>query len=799
MIEFEIGRIAVLAIFIFALLSTFFYFFSYFKEEKLNKTGSVFYYLLTAGILFVSMFLLSNIVAHNFQYTYIWQYSSRELETPFLIASFYSGQQGSFLLWAVLLTLMGFVLLPYARKKNYESLVMGLFSLILTIIIFLLVIKSPFEYVWETFAADNVEAGFVPPNGRGLNPVLQNYWISIHPPILFTGFAAMTVPFTFAVAGLIKREYRNWIPVAIPWTLFATAILGFGIMLGGFWAYETLGWGGFWGWDPVENSSLLPWLTAIALVHTMYVHRKTGGLIRTNFVLAMLSFLLVLYSTFLTRSGILGDTSVHSFVDPGQIVYLGLLIFMILFFVIGLLALVLRFKDIPGAKITFNITSKEFALSIGIIAILASALVIFLGTSKPIFDDILGRQKAAVDISVYNDFNLPIAIIILLLNAFSLYLKWRSTKITQVLKSVAIGFAIAIILTSFKAMNGIGEFSYLVLIFSSWFALIINLEFVIRTIIKKPKSTGAYVSHVGLAMLILGAIASGGYSESKNITLKENQSAKAFGYNITYKHREQVEKQKRDRQKFEYNLVIEKDGKEYTAKPVVYWSTFNNMESPYFEPAIESFYAKDLYFSPTSVSTDIGFETLVMHKQDIRSLPVDSSIKFEMLEFDMSHSNLSVDSKGALIGAVFNIHHKGEFTQDTLFTNLSLQTGVADPLWYLLPGGKYEAGFLQLVPNQQNMGQSEIVIAFKEKGKELPEPTTVFSFEASTKPFIYLVWFGTIAMVLGFFIAITKYTGKNAKKFNDDNTAPEKGIIEDSSHMTNGAPQIDEKSKEEKN
>ena len=176
--------------------------------------------------------------------------------------------------------------------------------------------------------------------------------------MLFIGYAAMTVPFVFALAGLIKKEFHEWINIALPWTLAASALLGLGIMLGAFWAYETLGWGGFWGWDPVENSSLIPWLTSVALIHTMLVQRKTKGLIRTNFALAIISFVLVLYATFLTRSGILGDISVHSFGEPGKLVYTLLMGFQITFTLIAVLVFIIRFKDISKASSNSSFKTK---------------------------------------------------------------------------------------------------------------------------------------------------------------------------------------------------------------------------------------------------------------------------------------------------------------------------------------------------------------------------------------------------------------------------------------------------------
>ena len=157
----------------------------------------------------------------------------------------------------------------------------------------------------------------MPSDGQGLNPLLQNPWMTIHPPIMFLGYAATAVPFAFAMAALWERRYDEWTKASMPWALVTVVTLGCAILLGGYWAYVTLGWGGYWGWDPVENSSLVPWLASAALVHGMLLQRARGRFRKLNFSLAILAYVLVVYATFLTRSGVLADFSVHSFVDLG--------------------------------------------------------------------------------------------------------------------------------------------------------------------------------------------------------------------------------------------------------------------------------------------------------------------------------------------------------------------------------------------------------------------------------------------------------------------------------------------------
>jgi cytochrome c-type biogenesis protein CcmF len=225
--------------------------------------------LLFASTLFVviaSLGLLDLIVTHDYSAGYVYSYSDNSLSLHFLISSFYAGQEGSFLFWALCSGIIAILLCRYTNKRGIESPVMAVFMTVEAFLILLVVVRSPFRTVWEMFPGAPPSA---PPDGRGLNPLLQNFWMVIHPPVLFIGFAAMAVPFSMAAAGLWKKASSMLPDHAFPWVLASVAILGLGIMLGAYWAYGVLGWGGYWGWDPVENSSLVPWLTGVGLLHTL--------------------------------------------------------------------------------------------------------------------------------------------------------------------------------------------------------------------------------------------------------------------------------------------------------------------------------------------------------------------------------------------------------------------------------------------------------------------------------------------------------------------------------------------------
>lgn len=758
-----IGKLSIYVALLFSVLSTFFYFFAL-KNKKTIKIAEYSYWGLFAAIVFASAFLLANILSYNFQYYYIWSYSSRELPLGLLITSFYSGQEGSILLWALMMVILGFLLQPYARKYGYQELVMGLYSLVLVFLILMLISKSPFEYIWEAFADSGTPVGFTPPNGRGLNPILQNYWNAIHPPVVFAGYAMMSIPFVFAVAGLIRREYHRWIEISLPWTLAATGVLGLGIMLGGFWAYEVLGWGGFWGWDPVENASLLPWLVAVALVHTMLVQRRTKGLVRTNFVLAIIAFTLVLYATFLTRSGVLGDISVHSFGEPGKFIYSLLIISLAVFFLIGIVALILRAKEISSISgaIDFKATSREFFLSLGSLILLAIAIIVFIGTNWPIFTEITSSQKSSVDISFYDKWNLPFAILLLLTSAFSLYLHWNSTDLKSKLNRIAISLAISVVFSLFAFWQGINILPYLILAFASIYTIVVNIEFIIRNWKNYKHGFGTYISHMGVAFLLLGALISGAFSSTQHISLALGNSANVLGYKLTFKEINQIEKHLQDREKYEIIVSAEKDGAKHTLKPIFYWSDFNERMAPFLEPGIQEKLLYDIYISPKTIESKSNLPMVLLSRDEIANVPLDTNIKIKMLGFDMNHAmGMSSDNRVRL-GISVEISKNNEKYIDTLFSAIDINTknGIPEPKY--IKGTDIKIGFSELVANMQ--GGSQAGIVFSRDGDLETEPTYIFTFDFAIKPFINFVWLGTILTVVGFFWAIYRHKKENKEK-----------------------------------
>lgn len=754
-----IGQIAIHLLFGVALTATVLY-----GVELRRNSDSVYttvarwlFRILTGGLVASAAGLVTLIITHQFQYTYVWNYSSTELPLHLLVACFYSGQEGSFLLWTMFVATIGVLLQPYSKRHGYEAPVMFFYGLILSFLTLLLVAKNPFSYYADSFAAQGITWADVPDQGKGLNPLLHNAWITIHPPILFLGFASMSVSFAFAMAGLVRREYHRWIDISLPWTLFATGILGFGIMLGGFWAYETLGWGGFWGWDPVENSSLIPWLVVVGLVHTMLVQKRTRGLVKTNMLLAVVSFVMVLYSTFLTRSGVLGDTSVHSFVDPGRFAFWILLAFMLTFIVVGTYLVAKRRTDMDVHAEEFSPTTREFMLSIGSALIMASAIFITIGTSWPVIMEVLGMPKVAVATEFYNNVHRILAPIILIVNAVSLVVQWRSTNRATFSRRIMQSAAIAGIGTVGMAVLGVHSPWGLALSVGAWFSLAVNLAEAKRIAAAGPTLMGAYVSHVGIALLMFGVVATSMYSESHHAVLVHGKPITVGSYTLTYLGKEQVERDFKDREKYRYYVRIEHEGTTRTVAPVLYWSDFNGRQSPFLEPGIRWGLGDDLYVSPKGVGREDVFNATSIQKGASVRVPIDTSVTLTLNGFTMPmEEGQTADGRMQMSARLSATTHAGSTSEVKARTRIS--TGSEgpsfDPEWTSIPGTNITVGLINIERNNDDPSKSKGTLAFYDSSKPRPLAREEFTVEFSVKPLMSFVWIGVVAMVTGFGFSI---------------------------------------------
>ncbi len=584
---------------------------SYFLSVRLRSEADIRRYTLYGRIGFLthvfaiiglSATLLYMFANQYIEYEYVYSHTNSQMPAKYIIVAFWGGQQGSLILWSFWNAILGSLLVWWGR--NWERPVLSIIALIQVFVtstllgVYVFDMKfgeSPFTlyrdtpnavaYYW-THIHDYLRADDFFEDGSGLNLTLQNYWMVIHPPVLFLGFSSVMIPFSFAVAGLWKRDYTGWIQPALPWTFFSMAALGAGILLGGAWAYESLNFGGFWAWDPVENASLVPWLVLVAASHIMLISKTKKKPLYAAFLFPVIAFFLVLYSTFLTRSGILGDSSVHSFTGDGMLNQL--LFFMIVFLWLPFYALILHgrtrlyftifaaalfllgvFADydavlissgnfkigwrgvlfvlgISGCIFFMNrgyyrgfpmekkskpdaLLSREFWMFTGGLLLLLSAVHIILSTSMPVINDILGTAFAPVAAEernkYYAEYQVPFAVVISFLMAGAMMLRWKSGAAGIWLRRMMIPMVSGAAITWLLAdIYGFEQKQWwlILLMFTSSTMLVSNLQYWIQYAKGNMKGVGAALSHTGFALLILGTV----ISQAQQVVISMNRDGR---------------------------------------------------------------------------------------------------------------------------------------------------------------------------------------------------------------------------------------------------------------------------------
>lgn len=533
----QIGQIAIIASFVASLLAAASFFIAMRRSEEVDfkswrYLGRTAFTVHGIGVFTIIGLIFYIMVNQYYEYYYVFNHVNEDLPFQYIFSAFWEGQEGSFLLWMFWHVVLGFVLIFTARQ--WESPVLGVISLVQVFT------GSMLLGLYFGFGDDPIKIGSNPLillrdaveapifsdinylekiKGTGLNPLLQNYWMTIHPPTLFLGFASTVVPFAFAMAGLLTNQHKAWLKPALPWSLFSAAILGIGILMGGAWAYEALSFGGYWAWDPVENMSLVPWLVLLAGVHTHLIAKSTGYSIRSTYVFYLLTFVLILYSTFLTRSGVLGDTSVHAFTEMG--LEWQLVIFISTFVLLGFIPYFVKYQQVPAPKKEEALASKEFWMFIGSLVLLFSAIMITASTSLPVynkirqfFDPAFVGQVISDPVEHYNKYQLWIAVFMALLSGGVQFLRWRepnwSKNASKFFIHTAIALGGAAILTWLTSL-WIETFAwqYSVLLYTGYFTVISNVDYAISVMRGNLKGAGSALSHVGFGLMLVGVIASG--------------------------------------------------------------------------------------------------------------------------------------------------------------------------------------------------------------------------------------------------------------------------------------------------
>lgn len=800
----KLGHFFIILSLVSSLAATVTYFLSAQKKDPSEKTqwrnlARIFFVAEAISVFSIFAILFYIISNHLFEYKYAWQHSSRSLEMKYLLASFWEGQEGSFLLWSFWHCVLGLVVIK--KEKVWEAPVMAVVSfaqlalatMVAGITIFGLKIgANPFVLLRNEMDAPifaNPDYLSFIKDGNDLNPLLQNYWMVIHPPVLFLGFASTLFPFAYAIAGLWTRAYKEWTKPALPWALFAAAVLGTGIMMGAMWAYESLTFGGYWAWDPVENASLVPWLMLVAGIHTLLIFRHTGHSLRATFLFLIATFLFVLYSTYLTRSGVLQDTSVHAFTGEG-ITEMHLRLFLFIFVLPAFVLLFRRWKAIPHIAKEEETSSREFWMFVGSLVLFLAGLVIIVMTSLPVLNRLasffVGEGKTVFKALAfgedtafaYNRIQIFVAIVLGLLTAITQYFKYKSSPRSFVVKKLLwptlIALVVSALILGFGNVDyrtyGIGYLGAIWLaLICSIYAVVANAAYIWVGMNGRLKVSGGSIAHLGFGLMLVGILISSSKKDvlshnttgifinfgegakensGENLTLIKGVRTDMGKYWVTY------EKDSAHPKKplWYYHIKFEsKDGKEnFTLTPNAFVNYKGN-QGLMANPDARHYWNHDIFTyitslpDPQKVKEDTSkFKTVTASVGDT----VFYSKGFAVIENLTSRNNIpnagfSPNDSASI--ARLKVFAKSEsiYTIEPLLINKSGN---------LLPYPDTVRAENLVVQLQKVKGDKGVELGIKESDAMMQYVT----LKAYKFPYIIVLWLGTVVMFIGFIMSMVR-------------------------------------------
>ncbi len=486
-------------------------------SQSAERAALAFFVMITLAVVALETQILSD----NFHNAYVASHSNKALPIYYKIPVLWSGQEGSLLFWTWLLSIYGGLAVLLNLRKNrqlmpYVVAVLMATGTFFTSLIFF--VANPFHEL--SIASAGALQAFAPPDGNGLNPSLQYYSMVIHPPMLYLGYVGFTVPFAFAMAALITRQLGdNWIRTTRRWTMVAWMFLGVGILLGAHWAYEVLGWGGYWAWDPVENASLLPWLGGTAFLHSVMIQEKRGMLKVWNIALVITTFFLCVFGTFLTRSGIV--SSVHAFAQSGIGPWFAVFLGVILFLSISLVFLRLEF--LRSENKLDSVISRESGFLFNNWVLLAAVFAVLWGTIFPIVSKAFENTTVSVGAPFFNKTAIPLGLLLLLLTGAGPLLAWRKTSFQSLRRNFTVPLAVAAVAGAILFMAGLRHFYAWMTVFLSVFVAVCTLgefykgartrqrawnENFVRAVynltLRNTRRYGGYVIHLGMVLIFVG-------------------------------------------------------------------------------------------------------------------------------------------------------------------------------------------------------------------------------------------------------------------------------------------------------
>ncbi len=657
-------------------------------------------------VIAASAYLWVLIFQNRFDIAYVAGYSSAELSTMYKISAFWAGQQGSFLLWLLLHAVAGLCLCYRNRMQNAGMIV---YLILQSALCVLVLAKSPF-----------VPAAQVVANGQGLNPLLEDPWMAIHPPLLFVGYALMAVPFAYSAYALISGDKgTEWLESARKWALTAWAFLGAGIFIGGYWAYKVLGWGGFWGWDPVENSSLVPWLLAAVFVHLLAVARVRKPTLSVLHLSIIFTYASVLYGTFLTRSGILGDFSVHSF--SGSSIGLTIAVVNGLVLIAGLALLMFRVNKLPQGEMYPGYNSREFLVLLGTLVLVFITALIFLGMSMPMLTQFAGTP-ASVDTSFYVRTTMPLAIVLMLVLTCACIHRYGDGNLLPKTKLTYVAFVIGAVWV-FAA--GVHQVLPILLAGASGMAICAS----VYTWRQHALRLGGMVTHVGLGLAMLAMVLAGSGSQEAQQEMTPGEPVTLLGHDIVYQGQEFAE----DGRSKHYVYTV--DGSEVRALTKLH----ANGEDAAREPAIARLFTGDVYIAPVPPQED-SQEQMIL-KQGKMKMDEDYAYRYDNVRMEPQGGGKMLVTAEIAITDGETVEH----AEPTIVA--TMDGGTSQPIE--IYGGAKRIR-LTGISSDNTQARIEVLPSVQETA------TLPVTAKISTKPFIWLLWLSAALVVIGTALGIRK-------------------------------------------
>jgi cytochrome c-type biogenesis protein CcmF len=561
-------------------------------QAVIRSVYAVFILLVVAALA-----LWKGLISHDFNIEYVASYTSRNLPGYFIVSAFWAGQKGSLLFWALVLSLFA-TLAQWLSAPRFRPLMPYVAAVTLSVVVFF---TSVMVFAANPFA----RLAFTPADGRGLNPQLQNIGMVIHPPMLYLGYISITIPFAFAMAALLSRRLETgWITAIRKWTLLSWLFLSIGITLGMWWAYVELGWGGYWAWDPVENASLLPWLCMSAFLHSVMIQEKRGMLKRWNMSLIVGSFLLSIFGTFITRSGVI--QSVHSFTQSNVGYFF--LAFLVSAAILSFTLLYTRWDRLAAEVELESMVSREAAFLFNNLIFIGIAFSVLWGTLFPILSEAVRGTKITVGPPFFNKVNVPLGLLLLALTGIGPLIAWRRASTANLKRQFTVPVAVGLLAGAALFAAGMRDFYVLVALILAGFVVgTLAQEFargtsarhrmyhesyplaLVRLVAKNRRRYGGYIVHLGMVIYFV-AFTGMVFKRDREATLKPGESVEVqspFGHVYRFTHVGVSQYEALNRHVTAATVEVMKDGRKtglMTSEKRQHVDSFGN---PTFEPSTE--------------------------------------------------------------------------------------------------------------------------------------------------------------------------------------------------------------------